>query len=174
MLCGTRIFKKLDIAHIGFGSYSYDKYILDSFAYYQWTKDIPFISGPCMYLEKAPDEYSYWSQALKIQQSMKYFMKPYNIQLFGNNITDNTQSHLLIRGWLNSIKDCNNVLILMERVELDKNRNSIIQYMNNINNRSWQPLQWTDIEKSNTLIQHLDCNTSSESLNKYNLNIKLE
>jgi hypothetical protein len=172
MLLRPRIFKKLEIARLGFGEFSYNKHVLDQFAYYQWNNSSPFVSGPFMFTEKAPEEYTYWGIAQDIEQSMKYFMKPYNIHVFGENEKDVKQGDLLIRGWLNSTKDINNALVLMERVDIEKNKKDVLEYMYAINNRSWQPKNWSEIEKSNTMTQTLIMNIDNECTTKYSVHME--
>jgi hypothetical protein len=145
---GPRTFKRLDIAY---NSERHQKFFLEQFAYYQWNNKLPFTSGPAIMAEPSQDLYDYWSIASQTERSLRYYMKPHTIKVFGNEIDNITKSHLLVRGWLNATKESNNALILMERINYPQEKD----YMVAINNSEWRPTDWEEIEHANELTQTL-------------------
>jgi hypothetical protein len=143
-----RTFKRLDIAY---NSERHQKFFLEKFAYYQWNNKLPFTSGPAMMAEPSQDLYDYWSIASQTERSLRYFMKPHKILVFGNEIDNITKSHLLVRGWLNATRESNNALILMERINYPQEKD----YMVAINNSNWRPADWAQIEDATELKQTL-------------------
>jgi hypothetical protein len=143
-----RTFKRLNIAY---NSERHQKFFLEKFAYYQWNNKLPFTSGPAIMAEPSQDLYDYWSIASQIECSLRYYMKPHKILVFGNEIDNITKSHLLVRGWLNATKESNNALILMERIDFPKEKD----YMVAINNSEWRPMNLTQIEDAAEIKQTL-------------------
>lgn len=143
-----RTFKRLDIAY---NSHRYQKFFLERFAYYQWNNTLPFTSGPAVMAEASNDEYDYWKMATDIECTLRYFIKPHKIRVFGNEIDNIAKSHLIVRGWLNATKESNNALILMERINYPQEKD----YMVAINNSEWRPTDWKEIEYATQLQQTL-------------------
>lgn len=104
-----------------------------------------------MCADPAPDEYSYWGIAGQIHESMRYYMKPHELLVFGNDIRNTNKSHILSRIWLNSMNNKNSVLVLLERTNIVDN-----DYWRQINTRSWQPTDWNAIQRANELHQIID------------------
>jgi hypothetical protein len=143
-----RTFKRLNIAY---NSDRYQTFFLEKFAYYQWNNKLPFTSGPAIMAEPSSDFYDYWKMAQSIESTLRYYIKPYNICVFGNELDNMSKSHLLVRGWLDATKESNNALILMERINYPQEND----YMVAINNSEWRPTNWLQIEDATQLQQAL-------------------
>jgi len=153
LITEPRVFHKLNIAY---NSYKYHSFFLEQMAYWQWNNKAPHISGPAMLLERSIDQYDYWKFASEIACCLQYYMKPYNIQVFGHNIKYDKEYSLLIRVFLNMTKEYNNALVLMENVGEYKPNNLIVnEYMRALNNRSWQPNNWDKITSISRIEQTL-------------------
>jgi len=164
-----RVFRRLEVAY---NSSRPHDFFLDKLAYSQWNNNRPFITGPFMIAETANDTYDYWRIAGEIEHSLKYFMKPYKIGIFGNNVKDITQSNLLVRVYLQGEENSNNVLVLMERINLKKDRDAM-NYMVAINNRSWQPNN-LDIIKNVSKIRQTLVETDKPYPGSWSVNMKLD
>jgi len=137
----SRIFKRLSIAC---NHYQPHTFFLERMANAQWNNSGIFTAGPFIILEPTHgDSYMYWKVAGQIDCALQYYMKPYSTSFFGTFDTFNLkqEKYLLTRLWIHRDKNGNNnMLSLMEYFE----NNKIEEYMNAINNRSWQPI-WPDI-----------------------------
>ncbi len=166
-----RVYKKLDVA---FSNASpFHNFFMSQLAYYQWVNITPFVTGPAIYADRAPHEYSYWKISQNIEACFRYYIKPYNILIYGNDVKNTDKSHVLSRVWLNSNKDINNALVLMERINL-KHGDCYEEhkYMAAINNRSWRPLVWSDFDKVNSIHQTL-VQTDKPYVGCWSVNMKL-
>ena len=146
-----RIYKRLDIAYNG---HKIHEFLLERMAYPQWHNNQPFISGPniCVELNRL---YNYWNVANQIEYSLRYFMKPHTIHVFGSDVDNLDNPSLLVRTWLNAKEDSNNVLVTMESMKSPIGGSNELRYMEAINNRSWQPDNWNDIANASALHQTL-------------------
>ena len=150
-----RIFKRLEVAKSS-GNEFFHEFFLKRMAYLQWSNaGAQFTSGPLIIAEEGRDEYSYWKTAQEIESSLEYYMKPHKLYIFGNDVKNTNKSHILSRLWLHSNKDINIALVLMERIDYQSDKLNCDKYMTAINNRTWMPLDWSDIEKTSELEQTL-------------------
>lgn len=135
---GPRVFRRLGTS---LGESKPHDFFLERMATYQLNNKVPFVAGPAIIAEPCKDEYDYWGIARQIETSLRYYMKPYNIHLFGKDERNIELSHLLVRLFLQGTTSFNNALVLMERVDLSNyiTVNNVNNYMTAINNRSWQP-----------------------------------
>jgi hypothetical protein len=166
-----RVFTKLNIAYNS--AVPFHNFYISQLAYLQWVNITPFVSGPSIYANPSPKTYSYWEVGQKIESTFKYFMTPYNIIMFGNDVENTNKSHILSRVWLNASKDLNNALVLMEPINLNsKDNTEVHRYMAAINNRSWRPLVWSDFDKVNSIHQTL-VQTDKPYPGSWNVNMRL-
>jgi hypothetical protein len=144
-------FKRLDIQ---FNSFTYHPFFLERMAYNQWNNKLPFVSGPFIQVETANDEYKYWSLAGDINESLKYFMKPHRIVVFGDSTIKNRKfPHIMSRVWLNAQPNINLCCVFMERI--NTNQESDRKYITAINNSSWRPVKFSDYELKKELQQEV-------------------
>jgi hypothetical protein len=99
----------------------------------------------------APGEYSYWGIASNIDNTMRYFMKPHKIAIFGHDVMNLEKSQLLVRGWFQCTPESNNLLLLMERYEHKTDH----KYWFGVNNSSWRIQGWHQIENVTNVNQTL-------------------
>ena len=102
-----RTFKRLTVAlnpH-----FNYDPFFLTALAYNQWSINPPFSVGPKMCAYAAPEEYSYWGISSTIENTLRYYMKPHKIAIFGNDIQNLEKPQLLVRGWFQCTNKSNNL-----------------------------------------------------------------
>ena len=108
------------------------------------------VSGPNIVLDTKPMYlYNYWRVAEQIEHGLRYFMKDRSIALFGHNINV-PHSKLLVRAWLNATAHTNRALVLIDNVD-DLREDDLHTYMIHVNNNSWRPHDWSEIEGAKTL-----------------------
>ena len=173
MVLYPRVFKRLDISHSS--SLKTHYYYLEKMAYLQHNNNtVPFVSGPLICTNDGSEEYSYWNIAQRIENSLKYYMKPYKMCVFGGDDIKNRDKPLILsRVWLNSNKDINNILILMERITFNDNTINTYKYITAINNRSWQPLNWSEVENTTNIRQTI-LSSNDPYPGNYKINMNLE
>jgi hypothetical protein len=150
----SRIFKRFDIAY---NSQKFNPFFLERMAYAQWNNTAPFIRGPFIQGQQEKDEYGYWGVAGEIEHSLRYFMKPHKIIVFGNDVKNTENPYLLTRCWLHATQQENRALVFMERVKFTHPLH-LHHYTTAINNNSWLPTDWNAIESATEITQELTRN----------------
>ena len=146
----SRIFERIHIAKCG--STTFHPFFIERFAYKLWNNRSPFLSGPSIIAEPSVKEYGFWTISQTIDNSLRYFMKPHKVLTFAtHDIMDTNRSHILTRAWLNATEESNTAVLLMERIRLPEDT----QYMEAINNTTWQPDNIDDLENAKELHQSL-------------------
>ena len=157
-----RVFHSLHVARTGNAPdlFHANHFLLDRFAYIQLNalndQRTSFDQGPFIEAVTAKEEFSYWGIAQSIENTLKYSLRPYEIQFYGDEDLQSTAlPHILTRTWLSHAGGTNRVLAILERV--DCRDPATYKYMVEINNNSWRPpadWNWTH-KKSTTLVQTL-------------------
>lgn len=162
-----RTYKRLAIA--GNPHMHYDSFFLTALAYNQWSIKPPFSVGPKMCAYAAPEEYSYWSIAENINNTLRFFMKPHKIAIFGHDVKNLSKSQLLVRGWFQCTHESNNLLLIMERYE----HKTDSKYWVGINNSSWRIQGWPQIENAQQMHQLLTL-SNEPCRGSYNVQMELQ
>jgi hypothetical protein len=147
----ARVFKRLDIAY---NSHKLNEFFLEQLAHAQWKNKAPFIHGPFMEVKENKEEYGYWDLANNIEHSLRYYMKPHRIIVFGNDINNTLKPYILTRCWLNATHHENRALVFMERIQSVHDLYSD-NYWRAINNNSWVPTHWSKIQSATQITQSL-------------------
>ena len=129
---GSRSFTKLDIAY---NSHQYHPFFLERFA------NARFGSKYCIGYETIS-----FIQLLACSRTNWTW-----IALFGHNLNV-PHSKLLVRAWLNATAHTNRALVLIDNVD-DLCEDDLHTYMIHVNNKSWRPHDWSEIEGAKTLHQ---------------------
>jgi hypothetical protein len=132
-------------------------YFMHCFARNQWNNKTSFISAPHTYTGSG--QYPYWAFANDINDVLRYYMKPHTLTVFGRDETNKeSNSDMLVRGWLNGTEEENRVILTMERV-CPRDDYSYIQ---NIIENKWKPAaeHWESLEKAPEIV--LSCSFQSE------------
>lgn len=161
MSFAKRVFHSLQVARTGNAPdlFQSNHFLLDRFVYVQLNalndQRTSFDQGPFIEAVTAKEEFSYWGIAQSIENTLKYSLRPYKIQFYGDaGLQSTALPHILTRTWLSHKNGTNHVLAILERV--DYRDSATYKYMVDINNNSWRPsADWNWERKSATLVQTL-------------------
>lgn len=162
MSFAKRIFHSLQVARTGNAPelFQSNHFLLDRLAYVQLNalndQRTSFDQGPFIEAVTAKEEFSYWRIAQSIENTLKYSLRPYEIQFYGDvELQSTALPHILTRTWLSHTSGTNRMLAILERV--DCRDSATYKYMVDINNNSWRPpADWDWMhKKSTTLVQTL-------------------